>query len=66
MLFKKEFPPTDDEIEAYKRGEAWDKKKAEEIQRKKVNLQGSFQQSFTIGSIAHSHPVAVSKFWNAI
>ena len=36
MLFKKEFPPSEDEIEAYKRGETWDKQKAEDCEKQKV------------------------------
>ncbi|CAH1240025.1 SPAG7 [Branchiostoma lanceolatum] len=35
MLFKKEFAPSDEELEAYRRGEEWDPNKAEEIKRLK-------------------------------
>jgi len=37
MLFKKEFPPSENEIEAYKKGETWDETKAEEIEMKKAS-----------------------------
>ena len=36
MLFKKEHPPTDDEIEAYRNGETWNEEKAKECEMKKV------------------------------
>ncbi|XP_047665570.1 sperm-associated antigen 7 homolog isoform X2 [Tachysurus fulvidraco] len=36
MLFKKEFAPSDDELEAYRRGEEWDHAKAEERRKLKV------------------------------
>lgn len=38
MLFKKEFAPSDEELEAYRKGEEWDPKVAEQRRRLKVNL----------------------------
>lgn len=35
MLFKKEFAPSDEELEAYRKGEEWDPQKAEEKRRLK-------------------------------
>uniref|UniRef100_A0A673MY90 Sperm-associated antigen 7 homolog n=1 Tax=Sinocyclocheilus rhinocerous TaxID=307959 RepID=A0A673MY90_9TELE len=35
MLFKKEFAPSDEELEAYRKGEEWDPQKAEERRRLK-------------------------------
>ncbi|XP_041443328.1 sperm-associated antigen 7 [Xenopus laevis] len=35
MIFKKEFAPSDEELEAYRRGEEWDPTKAEEKKRLK-------------------------------
>ncbi|XP_059405058.1 sperm-associated antigen 7 homolog [Carassius carassius] len=35
MLFKKEFAPSDEELEAYRKGEKWDPQKAEERRRLK-------------------------------
>uniref|UniRef100_A0A7N5P8V6 Sperm-associated antigen 7-like n=1 Tax=Ailuropoda melanoleuca TaxID=9646 RepID=A0A7N5P8V6_AILME len=39
MLFKKEFAPCDEELEAYRRGEEWDPRQAEERRRMKEALQ---------------------------
>uniref|UniRef100_A0A3P9CKM4 Sperm associated antigen 7 n=1 Tax=Maylandia zebra TaxID=106582 RepID=A0A3P9CKM4_9CICH len=38
MLFKKEFAPSDEELEAYRKGEEWDPKLAEQRRRLKVRL----------------------------
>ncbi|KAM3820867.1 sperm-associated antigen 7 [Vipera latastei] len=39
MLFKKEFSPCDEELEAYRRGEDWDPRQAEERRRAKEAAQ---------------------------
>ncbi|XP_022090154.1 sperm-associated antigen 7-like [Acanthaster planci] len=36
ILFKKEFAPTDDELDAYRRGETWDAEKAKELAKQKL------------------------------
>ncbi|CAL1532612.1 unnamed protein product [Lymnaea stagnalis] len=36
MLWKKEFAPTDEELQAYRRGEEWDPEKAKELLKQKV------------------------------
>ncbi|KAK3509426.1 hypothetical protein QTP70_034185 [Hemibagrus guttatus] len=42
MLFKKEFAPSDEELEAYRRGEEWDHAKAEE--RRKLKEQAALEE----------------------
>uniref|UniRef100_A0A3B1J3L4 Sperm-associated antigen 7 homolog n=2 Tax=Astyanax mexicanus TaxID=7994 RepID=A0A3B1J3L4_ASTMX len=42
MLFKKEFAPCDEELEAYRRGEEWDVAKAEE--RRKLKEQAALEE----------------------
>ncbi|KAK1153290.1 hypothetical protein AOXY_G29665 [Acipenser oxyrinchus oxyrinchus] len=41
MIFKKEFAPSDEELEAYRRGEAWDPQIAEE--KRKIKQQAQFE-----------------------
>ncbi|KAK6478023.1 sperm-associated antigen 7-like protein isoform X1 [Huso huso] len=41
MIFKKEFAPSDEELEAYRRGEAWDPQIAEE--KRKLKQQAQFE-----------------------
>ena len=36
MLFKKDHPPSEEEIDAYKRGEIWSNEKAEALKQQKV------------------------------
>ncbi|XP_071805672.1 sperm-associated antigen 7 homolog [Asterias amurensis] len=36
ILFKKEYAPTDDELDAYRRGETWDAEKAKELAKQKA------------------------------
>ncbi|NXO01767.1 SPAG7 protein, partial [Rhinopomastus cyanomelas] len=36
MVFKKEFAPSDEELDAYRRGEEWDPARAEELRRLRV------------------------------
>ncbi|XP_061103795.1 sperm-associated antigen 7 homolog isoform X2 [Conger conger] len=38
MIFKKEFAPSDEELEAYRKGEEWDPQKAEERRRLRAAL----------------------------
>ncbi|XP_049716120.1 sperm-associated antigen 7 isoform X2 [Elephas maximus indicus] len=40
MIFKKEFAPSDEELESYRRGEEWDPQKAEEKRKLKVSYAG--------------------------
>ncbi|XP_043438735.1 sperm-associated antigen 7 isoform X1 [Prionailurus bengalensis] len=40
MIFKKEFAPSDEELESYRRGEEWDPQKAEEKRKLKVSREG--------------------------
>ncbi|XP_028297382.1 sperm-associated antigen 7 homolog [Gouania willdenowi] len=43
MLFKKEFAPSDEELEAYRRGEEWDPQLAE--QRRRLKEQAAIQEA---------------------
>ncbi|XP_068457306.1 sperm-associated antigen 7 homolog [Clinocottus analis] len=43
MLFKKEFAPSDEELEAYRKGEDWDPKVAE--QRRRVKEQAALEET---------------------
>nr|XP_014346164.1 PREDICTED: sperm-associated antigen 7 [Latimeria chalumnae] len=44
MIFKKEFAPTDEELEAYRKGEEWDPVKAEEKRRLKELAQKEMEE----------------------
>ncbi|XP_041034771.1 sperm-associated antigen 7 homolog [Carcharodon carcharias] len=49
MIFKKEFAPSDEELEAYRRGEEWDPQKAEEKRRIKELAQKEEEEAETRG-----------------
>ncbi|KAM4546378.1 sperm-associated antigen 7 homolog isoform 1-T1 [Fundulus diaphanus] len=45
MLFKKEFAPSDEELEAYRKGQEWDPQLAEQRRRLKVRLQAALEEA---------------------
>ena len=54
MIFKKEFAPSDEELDSYRRGEEWDPKKAEEKWKLKELAQWQEEEE------AQQGPVVVS------
>lgn len=54
MIFKKEFAPSDEELDSYRRGEEWDPQKAEEKRRLKELAQRQEEEA------AQQGPVVVS------
>ncbi|XP_006922308.1 sperm-associated antigen 7 isoform X1 [Pteropus alecto] len=54
MIFKKEFAPSDEELDSYRRGEEWDPQKAEEKRKLKELAQRQEEEA------AHQGPVVVS------
>ncbi|XP_059831279.1 sperm-associated antigen 7 homolog [Hypanus sabinus] len=56
MIFKKEFAPSDEELEAYRSGEEWDPQRAEERKRSKELAQKEAEQSAEHGPSQESSP----------
>ncbi|XP_067879859.1 sperm-associated antigen 7 homolog [Heterodontus francisci] len=56
MIFKKEFAPSDEELDAYRRGEEWDPQKAEEKRRIKELAQEEAEQAAKQGPSKEACP----------